>query len=152
MYPYPYTPPYQPQQAFYPQMQPQQQIVQVNGKASIEALKLPPNSSLLAMDTSAPMVWMCVSDGVGRVTATPYDVSVHKEEEKKEAEETAKKLETIEKKISEIEEKINDKSYDDAKNITRNQYGQVRQQPASSDWKSSYDQPVYEERDGMRQF
>jgi hypothetical protein len=58
---------------------PQQQIIQVNGKASVDTIQLAPNSSVLVMDTSAPIVWMCVSDGVGKVTATPYDITIHKE-------------------------------------------------------------------------
>ena len=56
---------------------PAQQVIQVNGKASIEAMQMAPNSSVLVMDTTAPIVWMCVSDGVGRVSATPYDIAVH---------------------------------------------------------------------------
>lgn len=58
---------------------PQQQIIQVNGKASVDTIQLAPNSSILVMDTSAPIVWLCVSDGVGKVTATAYDIAEHKE-------------------------------------------------------------------------
>ena len=58
---------------------PQQQVIQVNGKASVDTIQLAPNSSILVMDTSAPMVWLCVSDGVGKVTATSYDITEHKE-------------------------------------------------------------------------
>ena len=58
----------------------QQQVIQVNGKASVDTIQLAPNSSVLVMDTSAPIVWLCVSDGVGKVTSTPYDIVVHKEE------------------------------------------------------------------------
>ena len=56
---------------------PAQQVIQVNGKASIHTMQMAPNSSILVMDTTAPIVWLCISDGVGRVTATPYDVSKH---------------------------------------------------------------------------
>lgn len=58
---------------------PHQQVIQVNGKASVDQIQLAPNSSVLVMDTSAPIVWLCVSDGVGRVTSTPYDITEHKE-------------------------------------------------------------------------
>lgn len=58
---------------------PAQQVIQVNGKASVDTMQLAPNSSVLVMDTSAPLVWLCVSDGVGRVTATPYDITPHKD-------------------------------------------------------------------------
>ena len=62
-----------------PNALPFQQVIQVNGKASVDTIQLSPNSSVLLMDTSAPIVWLCVSDGVGRVTATPYDISLHVE-------------------------------------------------------------------------
>lgn len=74
--PYFYQQNYQQQQNYLPQ----QQIIQVNGKASVDTIQLAPNSSVLVMDTSAPIVWMCVSDGIGKVTSTPYDIVVHKEE------------------------------------------------------------------------
>ena len=61
-----------------PQLQ-QEQVTQVNGRASVEQIQLAPNSSKLVMDTTAPIVWLCVSDGVGRVTATPYDITEHKD-------------------------------------------------------------------------
>ena len=56
-----------------------QQVTQVNGKASVEQLKLAPNSSLLAMDTTAPIVWLCKTDSVGAIFAQPYDITPHVE-------------------------------------------------------------------------
>lgn len=73
--PYYFNPYYQQQQ----NVLPTQQIIQVNGKASVDTIQLAPNSSILVMDTSAPIVWMCVSDGVGKVTSTPYDITIHQE-------------------------------------------------------------------------
>ena len=62
---------------FYNNYLPAQQVIQVNGKASIDAMQMAPNSSVLVMDTTAPIVWMCIADGVGRGVATPYDIAVH---------------------------------------------------------------------------
>ena len=59
-----------------PPLQPQQ-VVQVNGKASVDQLKLAPNSSLLAMDTTAPIVWLCKTDTIGAIQAIAYDISPH---------------------------------------------------------------------------
>jgi len=36
-----------------------------------------PNSSAILGDSTAPMVWMVMSDGVGTVTAEPYDIKKH---------------------------------------------------------------------------
>ena len=107
---------YNPYQMYNPYMQqthptlPQQQIIQVNGKASVDTIQLAPNSSLLAMDTSAPIVWMCVSDGVGKVTSTPYDISVHQEKPAVDMNSVEQRLTNIEKTIAEMEGKLNDKS------------------------------------------
>lgn len=59
-----------------PPLQPQQ-VVQVNGKASVDQLKLAPNSSLLAMDTTAPIVWLVKTDSIGAIQAVAYDISPH---------------------------------------------------------------------------
>ena len=106
-------------QPYYPQQQmpqhpvlPQQQIVQVNGKASVDTIQLAPNSSILVMDTSAPIVWMCVSDGVGRVTSTAYDIAVHKDAPPVDVGSIEQRLSAVEKKLSRLaEDKSNDKSY-----------------------------------------
>ena len=58
---------------------PAQQVIQVAGRQSIDTLQMSPNSSVLIMDTSAPIVWLCVSDGLGKVTATAYDITIHQD-------------------------------------------------------------------------
>lgn len=89
---------------------PQQQIIQVNGKASVDTIQLAPNSSVLLLDNTAPIVWMCVSDGVGRVTSTPYDISVHKEEPPVDVKSIEQRLAAIEGTIAEMEGRLNVKS------------------------------------------
>ena len=54
-----------------------QQVATANGKASIDKIVLPPNSSVFVMDTTAPMIWLCVSDSLGNVSSTPYDIKEH---------------------------------------------------------------------------
>lgn len=56
-----------------------QRITRVNGRESINSLRMTPNSELLALDNTAPILWVCVSDGVGAVKAEPYDITKHKE-------------------------------------------------------------------------
>ena len=94
---------------FYParNVLPPQQIIQVNGKASVDTIQLAPNSSLLAMDTTAPIVWMCVSDGIGNVTSTPYDIVIHKETPQVDVEQ---RLSNIENTLKQMEERLNEQS------------------------------------------
>lgn len=105
--------PYQMGQHNAPTLQ-QQQIIQVNGKASVDTIQLAPNSSVLLMDTTAPMVWMCVSDGVGKVSATAYDIKVHEEKPPVDVATMEERISKLEKIISEMEEKQNAKSYADS--------------------------------------
>jgi hypothetical protein len=79
-------------------MLPQQQILQANGKASIDMIRLAPNSSVLIADTTEPIVWKCVSDSLGNVTSEAFDISPHKVVEK----------ESLEKRIERIEEILNE--------------------------------------------
>ena len=70
----------QPQQmGMQPNVLPAKQVLQANGRASINALRMSPNSSVLIMDTTAPLVWLCTSDSLGNVTPVAYDISPHKD-------------------------------------------------------------------------
>lgn len=89
---------------------PQQQITQVSGKASVDTIQLAPNSSLLAMDTTAPIVWMCVSDGVGKVTSTPFDITVHQDKPSVNVDDIARRMDNVEKTLFEMEAKLNAQS------------------------------------------
>ena len=54
---------------------PPQQILQANGKASIDALRMSPNSSVLIADQTQPIVWRCAQNShiylSGMVAAAP---------------------------------------------------------------------------------
>ena len=82
---------------------PPQQILQANGKQSIDALRMCPNSSVLIADNTAPIVWRCVSDGLGNVTAEPFDIIPHKTQEQIEKDNLAMSIQNIEKRLSELE-------------------------------------------------
>lgn len=83
---------------------PPQQVVQANGKASISALKMSPNSSVLIMDTTAPIVWLCTSDGLGNVTPIPYDIAPHKDKSEPDVSDFEKRLSDVENRVSRWEE------------------------------------------------
>lgn len=84
---------------------PPQQILQANGKASIDAIRMSPNSSVLIADTTAPIVWKCVSDGLGNVTAEAFDITHHKTEEEVEKENTNNLLMDISTRLERLENK-----------------------------------------------
>ena len=51
------------------------EILRVNGQGGIDALRMAPNSEVLALDTSAPLVWLVQTDGAGYKTPTPYSIA-----------------------------------------------------------------------------
>lgn len=88
-----------------PTVLPQQQILQANGKASIDALRLAPNSSVLIADQTAPIIWKCVSDSLGNVSATAYDVIPRKTESEIEKENLMNTLKDIADRLTRLENK-----------------------------------------------
>ena len=71
--PFPQPPPQQ-------NVLPPQTILQANGRESIQALRMSPNSSVYIEDaTNRNVIWKCVSDSLGNVTSTPFDISIHED-------------------------------------------------------------------------
>ena len=106
--------PYQNNQYLQNLMLPQQRqpynVTEVNGKNGVDAFCMPPNSSDLLLDTTAPIVWLVKTDGAGYKTSVPYDITPHKSEEDVQ-------FKTLEERIKKLEETVNAKS--DIKPITR---------------------------------
>lgn len=84
---------------------PPQQIIQANGKQSINSLRMSPNSSALIADTTAPIVWRCVSDGLGNVTSQAFDIVPHKSEEEVEKDNLTAALKNLDQRVKELEAK-----------------------------------------------
>ena len=104
----PYLSQYNPQQQYTPFQQPNilppQQILQAKGKASIDMLRMSPNSSVLIADETAPIVWKCISDSLGNVSALPFDISPHKDEEEKVKETLSVEVANMEERIRKLED------------------------------------------------
>ncbi len=84
--------------------QPQtQEVIKVNGVNGVNAYQMAPNSSVLLLDTTAPIVWLVQTDGAGYKTSTPYDITPHESEE-------SVQYKTLEERIAKLEETINAKS------------------------------------------
>lgn len=96
---------------------PQQQVLQVDGKASIEKMRMAPNSTLLALDRNAPIIWFCSSDGVGSVTATPFDYTKHIEEPELTMSTLQSQLNELKESVSQILEAIKDGSKPNSRNV-----------------------------------
>ena len=79
------------------QVLPQRRTVErVSGKPGADAYRMAPNSEVLLLDETAPIVWLKTTDSAGYATLTPYDIKRHEEEKPidyKVFEERLKKLE-----------------------------------------------------------
>ena len=82
---------------------PPQQILQANGKASIDALRMSPNSSALIADSTQPIIWKCVSDSLGNVSATAFDVLPHKNEAEVQKESMTRSFDLINERLDRLE-------------------------------------------------
>lgn len=56
---------------------PRYEIIHLNGRGGVDALQMAPNSGVIAMDDTAPMVWLITTDGAGYKTANPFDITPH---------------------------------------------------------------------------
>jgi hypothetical protein len=80
-----------------------QQVTKVNGRNGAETYQMPPNSSALLLDESAPIVWLAQSDGAGYKTLTPYDIKPHEEV-------PLPDMKSLEERIAKIEEVLKNES------------------------------------------
>ena len=60
-------------------MIPRQEITRVNGRNGAMSIQMAPNSGVLVLDETAPLVWLCQTDGAGYLTVTPFDIALHQE-------------------------------------------------------------------------
>ena len=89
----------------------QQDVVKVNGRGGAEAYQLAPNSSILLLDTTAPMVWLVQTDGAGYKSLIAYDITPHEEEKPVDV------YKSLEDRIKKLEEAVNGKP--DTTNVKR---------------------------------
>ena len=59
---------------FYPNYQ-RYEVVKVSGEGGAQAFQMAPNSSVLLLDETAPIVWLKTTDGAGYPTLTPYTIT-----------------------------------------------------------------------------
>jgi hypothetical protein len=78
-----------------------QTVVKVNGFEGAKAYGLPPNSSILLLDETAPIVYLKVTDGASYPTITAYSISPIELK-------GGTDLQSLELRIAKLEEALND--------------------------------------------
>lgn len=79
------------------------QIIRVNGENGARALQMQPNSSVLLLDETGPIVWLAQTDGAGYKSVTPYKIEPYQK-----ADEPS--ISSLTERIAKLEEAINGKS------------------------------------------
>lgn len=54
------------------------EVIKVNGEGGAKAFQMAPNSSVLLLDETAPIVWLKTTDGAGYPAITPYSITPYK--------------------------------------------------------------------------
>lgn len=71
-------------------------VIRVSGRPGAEAFQMAPNSEVMLLDETQPVVWLKTTDGAGYPRLTAYDITIHEDEKPvdyKSFEERLKKLE-----------------------------------------------------------
>lgn len=89
------------------QYQQRSEVVRVNGRNGAEAFQMPPNSSVLLLDETAPIVWLKITDGASYPTLTGYEIKPIETETKMV---NNASYEALEERIAKIEERLNEQS------------------------------------------
>ena len=63
------------------QQLPHYDIVKVNGRNGAEAFQMGPNSQVLLLDETAPVLWLASTDGAGYKTVSAFDISPHQDQQ-----------------------------------------------------------------------
>lgn len=113
--------PFQSQQQQLPHME----IIHVNGKNGAQAFQMAPNSNVLLLDDTSPIVWLAQTDGAGYKTVTPYSITPY--QPKPEID-----LNNLEERIAKLERMIYDQSNSgQVKSKKRQQY--IEQSASTTD-------------------
>lgn len=82
----------------------QNQIIKVNGRGGAEAYQMMPNSQVLLLDETQPILWLKQTDGAGYPTLNAYDIKPHEEK-------PMPNMDDLEERIKKIEEVLKNEPY-----------------------------------------
>lgn len=82
-------------------------IIHVNGENGARAFQMAPNSNILLLDDTAPLVWLAQTDGAGYKTVTPYSITPYKPEPPVDIKQLEQRIAKIEEALNEHEHKSN---------------------------------------------
>lgn len=92
--------------------QPRSEIIRVHGEEGAKAYQLPPNSAVLLLDDTNPILWFKSTDGAGYPQITAYDIVPRIETKEIVQTDNSYDYQALEERISKLERRLNNgKSY-----------------------------------------
>lgn len=104
---------------------PRYEIIQVNGRNGAEMFQMGPNSKILLLDSSDPIVWLVQTDGAGYKTVDPYSITPYQPAPQID-------INSLNDRLTALEEKVNAKSYFGTSKQSRKQQSHGEQQQQSN--------------------
>lgn len=103
-------------------LQQRQEVIRVNGRNGADAYQMAPNSSILLLDETAPIIWLKTTDGASYPTVTGYTITPIETRTTPVAT-TDTNYSELENRIARLEELVNDRKSDakPVKTITKQQ-------------------------------
>lgn len=97
----------QPLQIQAPSIAPQpQHIDRVHGEAGVDQYQMAPNSDVLLLDETAPMIWFVQTDAAGYKIKHPYDIIPHEKKEEPSVSSIEEKYNALEERLRALEEAL----------------------------------------------
>ena len=85
--------------------QPQiQHVERVHGEAGVDQYQIAPNSDVILLDETAPMIWFVQTDAAGYKTKHPYDITPHEKQAEPDINGIDQKINSIEERLKALEE------------------------------------------------
>ena len=86
---------------------PQMEIQKVNGEESAKAFPIGPNSSVILLDMTNPLIWVITTDASGYKTVNPFTITPFIPEQPISASDIETKMADINARLEKIEERMN---------------------------------------------
>ena len=81
-------------------------VDRVHGEPGVDQYQMAPNSDVILLDETAPMIWFVQTDAAGYKTKHPYDITPHEKKPEPDISGIDKRIDAIDERIRALEEAL----------------------------------------------
>ena len=85
---------------------PEKHVDRVHGEAGVDQYAMAPNSDVILLDETAPMIWFVQTDAAGYKTKYPYDINPHEKKEEPKISDFDAKINALDERLKTLEEAL----------------------------------------------